>query len=112
MIFLLSNFRVHTGWINIYKSEFDRINDLLTGLLGPYYEIRSPIFSYGPSLRGPYIKVRASYFQYGPNNPVSKSLINGMVTFQTKATFLQDLHCMVRGSNVYESLVRYLSVRN
>ena len=34
------------------------INDLLTELLGPYQEIRSPIFF----VRGPCVKVRASYF--------------------------------------------------
>ena len=38
------------------------VNDFLTGLLGPYQEIRSRSFSYGPSLRGPCVKVRASYF--------------------------------------------------
>ena len=68
------------------------INDLLIGFLSPYYEIRIPIFSYGPSLRGPCIKVRASYFSYGPSNLVSKSFIDGIIIFQTKATFLQDLH--------------------
>ena len=38
-------------------------NDLLTELLGPYQEIRSPIFFVWSELRrGPCVKVRASYF--------------------------------------------------
>ena len=38
------------------------LNDLVTGLLGPYQEIRSPIFLVRLSLQGPCVKVSASYF--------------------------------------------------
>ena len=59
-------------------------------------------------LRGPYVKVRASYFYYGPNNPVSKSFITWHHHFSNNNDFLvRPTHCMVSGSNVYESFVRY-----
>ena len=47
------------------------INDyyLLTGLLGLYKEIGSPVVLYGPSLQASCMKVRALYFQAGAEWP-------------------------------------------
>ena len=38
------------------------INDLLTGLLGPYQKYEAFTFTHGPRKLGPYEKDRASYF--------------------------------------------------
>ena len=73
------------------------------------YEVRS--FLYGPNLREPCVKVRALYFQYGPSNLVSKSFIIWHHFSNKNDFFARSTHCMVRGSNVYESFVRYSSVR-
>ena len=86
-------------------------NDLLTGFLGLYYEIRSPIFSYGPSVRGPCVKERLRISSTDRVTRLVNRLLNGIITFQTKENSARSTHCMVRGSSVYESLVRYLSVR-
>ena len=38
------------------------MNDLLTGLLGPYQKYKALTFTYGPLKLGQYKKDRASYF--------------------------------------------------
>ena len=55
---------------------------LLIGLLGPYKEIRSSIFLYGPILREPCTKVRALHFQVWTelSNPVSKEFITSLLS--------------------------------
>ena len=58
------------------------------------------VFLYGPSLQGSCIKVRALYF----GHRLSKSFLYGIIIFQTKTNFLQDLHIVW-----YVVLIRFIN---
>ena len=73
----------------VIQASFFCTNDLLTGLLGPYWEIRSPIFLVRPE---PRVKVRLRISSTDRVTQLVNRLLDGIIIFETKTTFLQDQH--------------------
>ena len=64
-------------------------NNLLTGLLGPYYKYEAHTFMHSPCKLKPYKKNWALHFQYRPSNLVSKLIIMDCIQLKKKYSCLQ-----------------------
>ena len=91
--------RLWSGYSQMGLSPFNKecfrsnVNDLLTGLLGPYQEIRSPTFSVRLELARAVRKSEG--FVFPSMDRVTRlvnRLLHGIIIFQTKTTSLQNLH--------------------
>ena len=65
------------------------INNLLTGLLGPYYKYKARTFTHGPRKLKSYEKIGLCISWYGPSNLVSKFLIINYIQLRKKYSCLQ-----------------------